>query len=65
MRATEHCYTEHCCIVTDEQILHGEPIIKGTRTPVRPSWRPGGSGFYRKRFPAICHTSLWRKCLTP
>jgi uncharacterized protein (DUF433 family) len=39
MRATEHCY-----IVTDEQILHGEPIIKGTRTPVRAvveTWRLG------------------------
>ena len=30
MKATEHCY-----IVTDDHILSGEPIIKGTRTPVR------------------------------
>ena len=39
MRATEHRY-----IVTDEQILNGEPIIKGTRTPVRAiveTWRLG------------------------
>ena len=39
MRATEHCY-----IVTDEQVLNGEPIIKGTRTPVRAiveTWRLG------------------------
>jgi uncharacterized protein (DUF433 family) len=39
MRATEHGY-----IVTDEHILHGEPIIKGTRTPVRAvveTWRLG------------------------
>ena len=39
MQATEHCY-----IVTDEQILSGEPIIKGTRTPVRAIvelWRQG------------------------
>jgi uncharacterized protein (DUF433 family) len=39
MRATEHCY-----IVTDEQILNGEPIIKGTRAPVRAiveTWRLG------------------------
>ena len=39
MRATEHCY-----IVTDEQILNSEPIIKGTRTPVRAiveTWRLG------------------------
>lgn len=27
--------TEHLYIVTDEEILGGEPIIKGTRTPVR------------------------------
>jgi uncharacterized protein (DUF433 family) len=36
--------TEHCYIVTDEQILSGEPIIKGTRTPVRALvelWRQG------------------------
>lgn len=26
---------EHCYIVTDDHILSGEPIIKGTRTPVR------------------------------
>ena len=39
MQATEHCY-----IVTDEQLLSGEPIIKGTRTPVRAIvelWRQG------------------------
>ncbi len=36
--------TEHYYIVTDEQILGGEPIIKGTRTPVRAIvelWRQG------------------------
>jgi uncharacterized protein (DUF433 family) len=27
--------TEHVYIVTDQSILNGEPIIKGTRTPVR------------------------------
>jgi uncharacterized protein (DUF433 family) len=27
--------TEHCYIVRDDQILGGEPVIKGTRTPVR------------------------------
>ena len=39
MTATEHCY-----IVTDDHILSGEPIIKGTRTPVRAIvelWRLG------------------------
>lgn len=36
--------TEHCYVVTDDQILDGEPIIKGTRTPVRAIveiWRLG------------------------
>lgn len=27
--------TEHLYITTDDSILSGEPIIKGTRTPVR------------------------------
>jgi uncharacterized protein (DUF433 family) len=27
--------TEHCYIVKNDQILGSEPIIKGTRTPVR------------------------------
>ncbi len=39
MMATEHLY-----IVRDELILGGEPIIKGTRTPVRSvveMWRMG------------------------
>jgi len=34
--------TEHCYIIRDAQILSGEPIIKGTRTPVRAiveTWR--------------------------
>ena len=36
--------TEHLYIVRDEKILSGEPIIKGTRTPVRAvveTWRRG------------------------
>lgn len=36
--------TEHLYVITDEQILSGEPIIKGTRTPVRAIvelWRQG------------------------
>jgi len=36
--------TEHCYIVTDDEILNGEPIIKGTRTSVRAiveTWRLG------------------------
>jgi uncharacterized protein (DUF433 family) len=36
--------TNHCYVVSDNQILGGEPIIKGTRTPVRAIvelWRLG------------------------
>lgn len=36
--------TEHLYIVRDERILSSEPIIKGTRTPVRAiveTWRMG------------------------
>ena len=36
--------TAHCYIVTDDHILSGELIIKGTRTPVRACvelWRLG------------------------
>jgi uncharacterized protein (DUF433 family) len=36
--------TEHRYIVRDDRILGGEPIIKGTRTPVRAiveNWRMG------------------------
>ncbi len=36
--------TEHVYIVRDERILSSEPIIKGTRTPVRAvveTWRMG------------------------
>jgi uncharacterized protein (DUF433 family) len=36
--------TEHLYIVRDEAILNSEPIIKGTRTPVRAiveTWRMG------------------------
>ena len=36
--------TEHLYIIRNEQILGGEPIIKGTRTPVRAiveTWRMG------------------------
>jgi uncharacterized protein (DUF433 family) len=36
--------TEHCYVITDDEILGGEPIVKGTRTPVRAvveNWRLG------------------------
>ena len=38
--------TDHCHIVRNDEILNGEPIIKGTRTPVRAiveMWRLGVS----------------------
>ena len=38
--------TEYLYIVRDERILSGEPIIKGTRTPVRAiveTWRMGAA----------------------
>jgi len=38
--------TEHCHIVRNSEILNGEPIIRGTRTPVRAiveMWRIGVS----------------------
>jgi uncharacterized protein (DUF433 family) len=36
--------TEHCYVVREDDILGGEPIIRGTRTPVRAiveMWRLG------------------------
>ena len=36
--------SEHLYVVKDENILNGEPIVKGTRTPVRAiveTWRMG------------------------
>lgn len=36
--------TEHFYVVSDSEILSGEPIVKGTRTPVRAIvelWRQG------------------------
>jgi uncharacterized protein (DUF433 family) len=36
--------TEHCYIVSNPRILRGEPIVKGTRVPVRAiveTWRLG------------------------
>lgn len=38
--------TEHCHVVRNDEILSGEPIIRGTRTPVRAiveMWRIGVS----------------------
>ena len=38
--------TEHPYVIADDQILNGEPIIKGTRTPIRTiveTWRLGAT----------------------
>jgi uncharacterized protein (DUF433 family) len=38
--------TEHCHVVKNSNVLSGEPIIKGTRTPIRAiveMWRLGVS----------------------
>ena len=38
--------TEHLYITTNDQILSGEPVIRGTRTPVRAIvelWRQGSA----------------------
>jgi uncharacterized protein (DUF433 family) len=44
VRETVIATTEHPYIVQDDSILSGEPIIRGTRTPVRAiveNWRLG------------------------
>ncbi len=49
--------TRHRYVVTDPDILSGEPIIEGARTPVRAIvelWRQGTPA---EEVPAICLTS--------
>ncbi len=51
---------KHCYVVTDDRILSGEPIVQGTRTPVRavaelccvtaPGIRPRGTATKDKGF---------------
>ena len=45
IRATKHAY-----IVTDSRILSGEPIIRGTRTPVRAIVEPCGSALLLRQY---------------
>jgi uncharacterized protein (DUF433 family) len=50
--------TEHLYIGTDEQILEGEPIITGTRTPVRAIvelWRACLSNLREMSVPSHCN----------
>ena len=57
--------TEHCYIIRKEGILSGEPIVKGTRTPVRAIvelWRLGYTPEDIRN--GLPHLSL-PPCLTP
>lgn len=57
--------TEHRYIVRDDDILGGEPIVVGTRVPVRAVvelWRLGAA---LRRFPPTSRISLLPRCLTP
>ena len=44
---------DHPYVTRVENILSGEPIIEGTRTPVR-----------QKKSPASCRTCVWRRSST-
>jgi hypothetical protein len=61
--------TEHVYIVTDPEILGGEPIIKDTRTPVRAvveTWQMGvAAGKSPRIFPtSTCHRFSTRSATT-
>ena len=50
--------TEHPYIVREEQILSGEPIVKGTRTPVRAIVELWRLGYAREEIPrSLPHVS--------
>jgi uncharacterized protein (DUF433 family) len=55
--------TAHRYIVTDDQILSGEPIIMGTRTPVRAIvelWRQGlAPEIIPSRLPNLCLAQIF------
>ena len=51
--------TEHCYIVRKEGILSREPIVKGTRTPVRAIVRLWQSGYALEEIPsALPHLNM-------
>jgi hypothetical protein len=47
--------TEHLYIVKDDNILSGEPIIKGTCTPVRAIVETWRMGILLKKSQMVCH----------
>ena len=52
-------YTEHCYIVKREGVLNREPIVKGTRTPVRAIVRLWRAGYAPDEIPsAMPHLSM-------
>ena len=51
--------TEHCYIIREEGILSGEPVVKGTCTPVRAIVRLWQSGYAPEEIPGgLPHLSL-------
>ena len=51
--------TEHCYIIREEGILSGEPVVEGTRTPVRAIVRLWQSGYAPEEIPGgLPHLSL-------
>lgn len=46
--------TEYLHVVRDNEILHGEPIIRGTRTPVRAIVETWQWVLHLKKFPKGC-----------
>ena len=51
--------TEHCYIVRKEGVLSGEPVVKGTRTPVRAIVRLWQMGYAPEEIPGgLPHLSL-------
>ena len=46
--------TQHLYIVSDDQILSGEPIIKGTPTPVRAIVEVWRLGMCLRKFQPTC-----------
>lgn len=56
--------TTHFYIVTDDQILSGEPIIKETRTPVCAIVELWRQGIPPEGILNICHILPWLRFLT-
>lgn len=51
--------TEHCYIIRKEGTLNGEPVVKGTRSPMRAIARLWQSGYAPEEIPGgLPHLSL-------